>query len=75
VSIYVDENEGRILTVMDRSRAAYAWIYYALHTFNFPGLTTRPLLRYVLVLIPLFLGFLFSVTGIVIGYRRLRKLV
>jgi uncharacterized iron-regulated membrane protein len=75
LSVYVDQANGRILTVMNRSRAAYAWIYYALHTFNFPGLTTRPLLRYVVVLIPLLAGFLFSLTGIVIGYQRLRKSV
>jgi len=73
VSIYVDSVDGRIVTVMDNSRAAYAWIYYALHTFNFPGLTTHPLLRYIVVMIPLLLGFLFSLTGVVIGYRRIAK--
>jgi uncharacterized iron-regulated membrane protein len=73
VAIYVDSTDGRIVTVMDNSRAAYAWIYYALHTFNFPGLTTHPLLRYIVVMIPLLLGFLFSLTGVVIGYRRIAK--
>ena len=41
-SIYVDTATGGIVTVMDASRAAYAWIYYALHTFNFPGLSSPP---------------------------------
>jgi uncharacterized iron-regulated membrane protein len=72
-TIYVDAASGGIVTVMDTSRAAYAWIYYALHTFNFPGLSGRPLLREIVVLIPLLLGFLFSITGVVIGYQRLRK--
>jgi hypothetical protein len=72
-SIYVDTATGGIVTVMDASRAAYAWIYYALHTFNFPGLSGRPLLREIVVLIPLLFGFLFSITGVVIGYQRLRK--
>jgi uncharacterized iron-regulated membrane protein len=72
-SVIIDGSDGRLLTVMSGSRAAYAWIYYALHTFNFPGLTTRPILREVFVMIPLILGFLFSVTGIVIGIQRLRK--
>ena len=70
--LYLDGDNGQILTVMDDSRGAYAWTYYALHTFNFPVLTTRPVLRQVLVLIPLLIGFLFSLTGVVIGWRRLR---
>ncbi|RSV40506.1 peptidase [Sphingomonas sp. ABOLE] len=69
--LYVDGNSGRLLTVMDSSRAAYAWVYYALHTGNVPGLTTRPALRR-LLLLPLAAGFLFSITGVVLGWRRLR---
>ena len=72
-AVYVDGKDGRLLTVMSESRAAYAWIYYALHTFNFPGLTTRPLLREILVMVTVFAGFLFSITGIVIGVQRLRR--
>jgi hypothetical protein len=74
-AIYIDGSDGGLLTVMDNSRAAYAWIYYVLHTFNFPGLTTRPILRDVIVMIPLILGFIFSITGVVIGVQRLRKSV
>ncbi|WP_245653428.1 PepSY domain-containing protein [Sphingomonas pituitosa] len=70
--LYVDGNSGRLLTVMDSSRAAYAWVYYALHTGNVPGLSTRPTLRRLLLLLPLAAGFLFSVTGVVLGWRRLR---
>lgn len=71
--IVVDGTDGRILTMLDGSRKAYAWIYYALHTFNVPGLTTHTLLRKIVVLIPLLFGFAFSITGVVIGYQRLRK--
>lgn len=71
--VYADGVDGRLLTVMGNSRASYAWTYYALHTFNFPGLTTRPLLRQILVLIPMLFGFLFSITGVVLAVQRLRK--
>ena len=40
-SVAVDGEDGRVLTVMSGSRAAYAWIYFAAHTLNFPGLTAR----------------------------------
>jgi uncharacterized membrane protein len=69
--IVVDSVNGQPLTVLDGSRKSYAWIYYALHTFNFPRLTTHRALRQTLVLIPLLLGFVFSITGVVLGYQRL----
>jgi hypothetical protein len=71
-SVYLDPVTGRIVSVMDPSRKAYAWVYYALHTFNFPGLLDRPVLRKVLVLIPLLLGLIFSWTSLVIALKRLR---
>lgn len=71
--VYVDSDDMRVLTVMNDSRAAYAWAYYALHSFNFPGLATHQWLRKTLVLILMGLGFAFSVTGVVVGWQRLRK--
>lgn len=73
--IVVDGADGSLLTVLDPSRKAYAWVYYGLHTFNVPGLAQRPWLRRIAVLVPLLLGFAFSVTGVVVGWQRLRKTV
>ncbi len=72
VSVYLDPVTGRVVSVMDSSRKAYAWIYYALHTFNFPGLVERPVLRKILVLIPLLLGLAFSWTSLIVAIKRLR---
>jgi hypothetical protein len=71
-SIYLDPVNGRVLVLMDTSRKAYAWVYYALHTLKFPGLIERPILRRVLELVPLTAGFIFSVTGLVVAVKRLR---
>ena len=73
--LYVDGQSGRVMVVMDRSRAAYAWVYYMLHTYNFPGLSDRPVLRITLLLIPLSAGFAFSITGLLAAVRRLRLTV
>jgi hypothetical protein len=73
--LYVDSTDGRLLMVMDGSRAAYAWAYYALHTFKFPGLAEHELARKMLVLTLLAAGFAFTVTGVVIGWRRARRTV
>ena len=71
--IYVDRHTGRFLTIMDSSRRSYAWIYYALHTFQFPGLIEHPEIRTALVLALLALGFTASATGVVLSFRRLRR--
>jgi uncharacterized iron-regulated membrane protein len=71
--IYVDRYSGRFLNVMDSSRRSYAWIYYALHTFQFPGLIEHPGMRTVLVLALLALGFTASATGVVLSIKRLRR--
>lgn len=72
-ALYVDPVTGRPLALVDASRRAYAWTYFALHTFKFPGLIDRPVLRRVLELVPLLVGLAFSVTSLVIGVRRLLR--
>lgn len=71
--IYVDRQSGRLLTVMNVSRRSYAWIYYALHTLQFPGLIAHPGLRTLLVLSLLALGLAASVTGVVLSVKRVRR--
>jgi uncharacterized iron-regulated membrane protein len=70
--VYVDATTGEILVDMDPSRRSYAWLYYALHTYKFPGLAGRDALRIPLMLLLLTGGFALSVTGVFIAYRRLR---
>jgi len=71
--VYVDPSSGRLLAVMDPSRRAYAWIYYAVHTFNFPGLSTSPHARTTVVLGLLAAGLVFCGTGVVLGVLRLKR--
>jgi PepSY-associated TM region len=71
--VYMDRHSARVLAVMDTSRRQYAWIYYALHTFQFPGLIEHPQIRSVVVLALLALGFISSLTGVVLSVKRLRR--
>ncbi|MGY4343863.1 hypothetical protein ACVWXM_000327 [Bradyrhizobium sp. GM7.3] len=68
----IDGADGNLLQRLDPSRRAYRWFYGALHTLDFPVLVAHPLLRDGLVVGLCSLGFLFSITGIIIGWRRLR---
>jgi hypothetical protein len=68
----IDAADGHVLQRLDGSRRAYRWVYSALHTLDFPILMANPRLRDVLIVGLCALGLVFSVTGIVIGWRRLR---
>jgi PepSY-associated TM region len=68
----VDGATGRVMERLDSSRRAYRWVYTALHTLDFPILLAHPRVRSMLIVVLCAIGFLFSVTGAVIGWRRLR---
>lgn len=68
----IDGADGSVLQRLDSSRRAYRWAYSALHTLDFPVLMVHPRLRDALIVGLCALGLMFSVTGIVIGWRRLR---
>ena len=72
VWFHVDGASGAILERLDSSRRAYRWFYTALHTFNFPRLSAHPAALGALIVLLCSLGLVFSVTGAVIGWRRLR---
>lgn len=69
----IDAADGSVLQRLDASRRAYRWFYSALHTLDFPVLMAHPRLRDVLIVGLCALGLVFSVTGIVIGWRRLQS--
>ncbi|MGV7212332.1 PepSY domain-containing protein [Bradyrhizobium sp. UFLA05-112] len=68
----IDGSNGVVLQKLDSSRRVYRWLYSALHTLDFPILLAHAHVRSVLIVGLCALGFVFSLTGIVIGWRRLR---
>jgi PepSY-associated TM region len=68
----IDGATGAMLERLDGSRRVYRWVYTALHTLDFPILMAHPLLRSGLIVVLCAIGFGFSLTGVVIGWRRLR---
>jgi hypothetical protein len=71
VWFHIDGADGVVRERLDSSRRAYRWLYGALHTMDIPALTSRPALRGALIVILCSFGFLFNLTGVVIGWRRL----
>jgi hypothetical protein len=72
VWFHVDGANGVLLERLNPSRRAYRWLYSALHTVDVPILLAYPLLRSGLIVGLCMLGFVFSATGVVLGWRRLR---
>ncbi|WP_314945074.1 PepSY domain-containing protein [Bradyrhizobium cosmicum] len=68
----IDSADGSVVQRLDASRRAYRWLYGALHTLDFPFLVAHPHWRDVLIVGLCVLGLVFSITGTVIGWRRLR---
>ncbi|CAN7227095.1 PepSY domain-containing protein [Bradyrhizobium sp. LjRoot220] len=69
----IDGANGNVLQRLDASRRAYRWLYSALHTLDFPILVAHPKIRSSLIVGLCALGLLFSMTGVVIGWRRLLR--
>jgi hypothetical protein len=69
--VHVDMESGQIVSVMDKSRRLYRWLFNGLHSLDFPGLANRRPLWDVLILLLLSVGFFFSITGVVLGWKRL----
>ena len=69
---HIDGANGRIIEKLDSSRRAYRWAYQALHTLDFPALTQRETWRTLLIFVLCSAGLGFSLTGVVIGWRRLK---
>jgi PepSY-associated TM region len=72
VWVDIDGGTGAILERLDSSRRSYRWLYSGLHTLDFPMLRDHPTLRSTLIIALCALGFVFSATGAVIGWRRMR---
>jgi hypothetical protein len=69
--LHIDGANGAMLEKLDPSRRAYRWAYSALHTLDYPALTKRPALRTAIIVLLCAAGLAFSVTAVVIGWRRL----
>lgn len=71
---HIDPETGAILDRMDGSRRSYRWLFNALHSLDFPLLLHyRPAWDAVVWSLTL-LGTIVSASGIVLGWRRLRRL-
>ena len=68
-------DDGRLISVMDDSRRIYRWLFNGIHSLDLPGLANRRPLWDVLMILLMVVGFVFSLTGIVIAYKRVARVL
>ena len=71
--IHVDSLNGEIISTIDRSRRVYRWLYNGLHSLDLPGLIDNKPLWTIVMTFLLASGMIFSITGVVIAFRHLRR--
>lgn len=69
--LYIDPQDGHLLLRQDASRRAYRWLFNAVHYWDLSWLYPRPLWD-AWTLTWVALGWLLSLTSLVIGWKRLR---
>jgi len=64
---------GQIVSIMNKNRRLYRWLFNGLHSLDIPGLANHRPLWDVVILLMLTAGFLFSITAVVIAWKRIFK--
>lgn len=69
---YIDPVQGRLAGYVDRDIRWNRWLFNGLHQLDFAVLRTRPVWD-VIVIVLCLLGFVLTTSGLVLGWRRLKK--
>lgn len=71
--LHVDPATGAMLGKMGSGARSNRWLFNALHSLDFPWMLAWPPLRYILIWILSGAGLAISISGVVIGLRRLQR--
>lgn len=71
--LHIDPTTGALLGQLGAGSRRYRWLFSALHSLDFPWLLVWPPLRHIVVWLLSGAGLIISLSGVVIGWRRLLK--
>ena len=71
---HINSQTGEVINRLTKISRVQRWIYSALHNLDFSWLLSRPPLWYSVLMALSMIGLFFSITGIIIAWRRLRNL-
>jgi hypothetical protein len=68
----IDAANGSIRDRLDKRQRVYRWLFSTLHRLDFPVFANQPALRTCLIVVLCGFGFVFSITAVALGWRRIR---
>ena len=71
--VNINMESGQIVSIMNKNRRLYRWLFNGLHSLDIPGLANHRPLWDVVILLMLTAGFLFSITAVMIAWKRIFK--
>ncbi|WP_411392419.1 PepSY domain-containing protein [Pseudomonas sp. MPB23] len=71
--IYMDPASGEVIASLDHAQRTGRWLFNWLHSWDWQALLERPALREALIIAFSLGGLVISLSGIVLGWRRLRR--
>ena len=73
-TFYIDPRQGQLVGYVDRNTRWDRWLFNGLHRFDYGFLRTRPLWDVIVVSLCV-LGALLGVSGLLLAWRRIRRMV
>ncbi len=70
---HINSQTGEVINRLTKKSRVQRWVYSGLHNLDFSWLLSRPPLWYSVLIALSMIGLFFSITGIIIAWRRLRK--
>ena len=67
--LHIDMKTGQLMEFMDHSRRVYRWLFHGLHSWDMPFLLEHDRQRKLLLLVLCVAGFLFSLSGVYLGFK------
>lgn len=71
--VYLDPASGEVVVSFDRTQRVGRWLFNLLHSWDWQPLLARPLLRESLLITMSIGGLVIALSGVVLGWRRLRR--
>lgn len=71
--VHLDPYSGALIEQLDQNQRVSRWLFNLLHSWDWLPLLERPLLREALIIAFSLGGLVISVSGMVLGWRRLRR--
>ena len=69
--VHINLDDGHIVSVMDKSRRLYRWLFNGIHSLDLPGFSNKRPLWDIFMVVLMLTGTIFSITGLILAYKKL----